>query len=579
MSDLDLPEIVMEEVTPLEERERTWGGHARVSSSQMSLNEEPQQNDHHTNGVTNNSTPTADNGVGLCYREEEEKESGEYMTSQSSVRRRNRVVASSNDKEKTYRDELEETDEEEGDLEAVLGAAFSDPSTSVSLPHPHRPHPHRPHGHRRQPSDDSSIDSSRGGGPLRSPDPPRRFTPVPLSRVPQSQPHIFKERRSNRSPVLVHARSFSSLTETKRASPSSPPPHSSATHTDEPQVVADEETRMFARMLANPMLKVKAGTRSFKDVAKHVLRTIRIKNAFSVKGADYSCPLLSKDGKIIAKRSKHERFRLSDWFHTLLKADWLYVLFFIFFVFFFSFLSFVALYWLGSAGEEACLIDTATGEELEFPATLWFSMQTQSAVGYGRFVAESNFCHFISSLQAIFGIVILSVTAGVVFTKISIPSMRVVFSDRCVVDTRQNHLHFRLYNSRDNKLFECRIYARLEYSETTDVGHSRRRIEPVEFTHNTNVFPVLSVGLDVYHTIDETSPFFHRSRQWLSDSKAILRVAIVGLDDDYAATVGAYHHYVAGDILIGHRFKDTYFPQMDGSLLIDYTDFHETERI
>jgi inward rectifier potassium channel len=52
-------------------------------------------------------------------------------------------------------------------------------------------------------------------------------------------------------------------------------------------------------------------------------------------------------------------------------------------------------------------------------------------------------------------------------------------------------------------------------------------------------------------------------------------LSLSGLDETFAQTIHARHHYTLDDIAWNHRFADVLEIQPDGARVIDYSHFHE----
>lgn len=61
------------------------------------------------------------------------------------------------------------------------------------------------------------------------------------------------------------------------------------------------------------------------------------------------------------------------------------------------------------------------------------------------------------------------------------------------------------------------------------------------------------------------------------DEIALFAVTLEGHDPTYGQTTFASYNYIPDDIRVGHRFVDVLSETDDGRLLIDFTDFHDTE--
>ena len=74
-----------------------------------------------------------------------------------------------------------------------------------------------------------------------------------------------------------------------------------------------------------------------------------------------------------------------------------------------------------------------------------------------------------------------------------------------------------------------------------------------------------------------SSIVWSRSASALGDIQLI--VSITGHDETFAQTIHARHMYRWSEVLWNRRFVDLFQIAADGSRLIDYTKFHETDEM
>jgi len=84
---------------------------------------------------------------------------------------------------------------------------------------------------------------------------------------------------------------------------------------------------------------------------------------------------------------------------------------------------------------------------------------------------------------------------------------------------------------------------------------------------------------DLMHRIDETSPLFRLTADDVKAGDMRLVATLTGMDETFAASVTARHHYAFENILFDHRFVDM-FSEQAGSreLFEDMRKFHLVER-
>ena len=69
----------------------------------------------------------------------------------------------------------------------------------------------------------------------------------------------------------------------------------------------------------------------------------------------------------------------------------------------------------------------------DFVDAFFFSVQTLSTVGYGAMSPVGRYANLVVTLECFTGLVLLAVTTGVIFARVSKPTARVLFSQVATV--------------------------------------------------------------------------------------------------------------------------------------------------
>jgi len=146
-----------------------------------------------------------------------------------------------------------------------------------------------------------------------------------------------------------------------------------------------------------------------------------------------------------------------------------------------------------------------------------FSVQTLSTIGYGQ-LTPVGFGHAIVAIESAAGVIVVALATGLVFSKFSRPTARVMFSRRIVIHERngQRTLSFRIANARGNEVIEAAVRCTALKNELSDEGERMRVLHDMNLRRDTN--PVFSLSWVVMHTIDESSPPESSSRTLRSTS-------------------------------------------------------------
>ncbi len=211
-----------------------------------------------------------------------------------------------------------------------------------------------------------------------------------------------------------------------------------------------------------------------------------------------------------------------------------------------------------------------------FLDAFFFSVQTLSTIGYGKWSPVSLYANSVMTVEAITGGITFAVVTGLTFARFARPSSRIVFSRNAVVARFDGKptLMFRLANERANQILQAEATLSLLRDETTPEGHFFRRLHDLKLVRARS--PVFGLSFQVMHVLDDSSPLHGCTPETLEHDGAELVAVVSGLDDTMRQTVHARHSYDAGEILFGRRFADLFGYMEDGRRAMDYRRFDET---
>jgi inward rectifier potassium channel len=212
-----------------------------------------------------------------------------------------------------------------------------------------------------------------------------------------------------------------------------------------------------------------------------------------------------------------------------------------------------------------------------FPGAFFFSVETLATVGYGDMHPQTLYGHLVAMGEIFVGLMMLAVITGIMFARFSRPQARIMFAKPAVVRPIDGKLTlmFRAANVRQNVVQEASAVLRMLRDEVTPEGFRIRRIVDLPLVRSQH--PVFSLGWNLMHTIDETSPLRFESAETLSATRTILILSLSGTDETTGQVLMARAEYASESIRWGHAFRDILEPHPDGSLHIDYGKFDEVE--
>jgi inward rectifier potassium channel len=231
---------------------------------------------------------------------------------------------------------------------------------------------------------------------------------------------------------------------------------------------------------------------------------------------------------------------------------------------------FAFLYWLG----DNPIANIADNGPLGF---FYFSVETLATVGYGDMHPQTNYGHFIATVEIFTGMSFLAVMTGLIFARFSRPRARFLFAAHPVITKHQGQstLIIRMANARHNTISQATARLWFFRIETTLEGEQLRRYH--ELLLDRREHPLFMLTWSIFHIIDETSPLYRMTAQDFTAVEGTLTLSVGGVDDSSAQHLYARRLYSPEDIRWNHRYRDMTSTSKDGRFVIDYSLFDEVE--
>ena len=220
---------------------------------------------------------------------------------------------------------------------------------------------------------------------------------------------------------------------------------------------------------------------------------------------------------------------------------------------------------------------TAGGSGQHFLTALFFSVQTFTSVGYGHVYPATNATGFLSSLEALVGVLTFALATGLLYGRFSRPTARIHFSHSAIISRRADGtpcLQFRIANQRNNILInlEARLLLKTVDAATND---QRYAFLPLE-RDSVNFFPL---SWTIVHDITPTSPLHGLGPEDYARLDLEVLVQLKGFDDTFAQDVHARNSYTHDEIEWHRRYVRAYEVAEDGVAVIDLDLVHRTEAL
>lgn len=258
----------------------------------------------------------------------------------------------------------------------------------------------------------------------------------------------------------------------------------------------------------------------------------------------------------------------TDFYHLSITASWPQFFMGCVALFLFLNVSFAFLYWMG----DGAIANTSPNNFLD---CFFFSVQTLATVGYGYMYPQTTYGHIITTIELYTGIIVIATNTGLTFARFSRPRSRIVFAKNPVVGIHEGKrcLIIRMANARHNTIVDARGKVWLIKSGRTLEGLSFRKVHSLPLMQSDH--PLLTLGWNIFHIIDENSPLFNMSENDKKEIQSGIVVSIHGFDKDAANDTHASKVYSLADVKWEHNYADI-ITEGEGNLThMDFHRFHE----
>ena len=212
-----------------------------------------------------------------------------------------------------------------------------------------------------------------------------------------------------------------------------------------------------------------------------------------------------------------------------------------------------------------------------FLDAFFFSVQTFGTIGYGVMSPATPWANAVMTVETLVGIMLVALTTGVMFARVSRPTARVLFSKVAVITDWEGvpTLMVRMGNQRISQIVQAEVGMSLVRNERTREGQSLRRFYDLKLERTRT--PVFAMSFQAMHRIDPSSPLYGMTHDDLEATEAELVVTVTGMDETMGANVHARGSYLPSEIRYRHRYVDIFGMTPEGRRAIDYRRFHDTE--
>jgi inward rectifier potassium channel len=214
-----------------------------------------------------------------------------------------------------------------------------------------------------------------------------------------------------------------------------------------------------------------------------------------------------------------------------------------------------------------------------FYRAFFFSVDTFATIGYGNIVPVGRVPNALVTIEALLNIMGVALATGVIFSRFSRPSSRIIYSRNAVVAPYRDKtaLEFRIANARSSQLIDVQVQAILTKIERSG-GTTVRRFYELELERNRVVFFPLS--WTVVHPITSASPLWGLTHSDLVDADAELLVLLIATDETLSQGVHSRSSYEADEIVWGAKFANMLMrSETEGIVGMNLNQIHEIEPV
>ncbi len=278
--------------------------------------------------------------------------------------------------------------------------------------------------------------------------------------------------------------------------------------------------------------------------------------------------LVNPNGKFNVVRKGVSRFDWGDLYHILLTLSWIKLFAVVGAGYIITNVLFAFMYLMVGDGVENM-------REGDFFDAFFFSVQTMATIGYGAMYPKTLVANILVAIEALLGLLGVSVGSGLVFARFSLPKARVMFSRIAVVAPHNGipTLMFRVANERQSWILEAEVNVSLVISEITEEGQAMRRFYKLPLFRNQS--SLFALTWTIMHPINESSPFYGVTLEEMQEKEMEILITITGIDQTVSENIHAHYSYIPTEILWNHKFVDILSKTQDGRRSVDYSCFHD----
>ncbi|MFD0861881.1 ion channel [Sungkyunkwania multivorans] len=214
----------------------------------------------------------------------------------------------------------------------------------------------------------------------------------------------------------------------------------------------------------------------------------------------------------------------------------------------------------------------------DFLNAFFFSSQTITTVGYGAMAPKGLAAGWISTFEALIGLLSFSFITGLLYGRFAKPRASIVFSKHMIYRDFNNGkaIMFRLMNRRTNVMIQPRVKVTLSISEEKN-GEFSRSFYQLQLERDAITY--MPITWTIVHPLDDQSPLSKFSKEQLKKLNAELVILASYYDETFNQVVHQVHSYLLSETELDRHFEKAFYFDEDGVTTLDHKRLSKTTAI
>lgn len=208
----------------------------------------------------------------------------------------------------------------------------------------------------------------------------------------------------------------------------------------------------------------------------------------------------------------------------------------------------------------------------------FFSVQTFTTVGYGGILPHGMTANFISSFEALLGLMSFALATGLLYGRFSKPNAKIVYSNNILIAPYKDgiSLQFRIANQRHNILLEMEARILAVFLEKKGEQFVRKYYDLKLEMPFIYFFPL---SWTVVHKIDSDSPLYGKTPEELKELETEFLVLIKAFDDNFSQNVHSRYSYRYDEIIWAAKYKRAFYTDDSGKVILELDAINDYEKV